>query len=233
MSLAEKINYKIAFFIWCLFLSSGVVITACGFIIGFDLLIIVGGIEIAIMALIIMPITRSIDHSKAIIEEYLSQKKQPNPDAESYHAIIIANSTTCWKKMGIFTGVDQIVEKLKIENCEYKICLCNNQDEAKKEIEEPKAKFLYLFGHGFRGGLTFYHPNSSSSQLNYVDVNAERKKNFIGQFHCNSGNELSLIDHLLIDRLSEGNYYFHKGWTTAFVVWYDIHFKVLKKVKKC
>jgi hypothetical protein len=182
--------------------------------------------------LFFIPIVRSVDISKRIIDDYVSSQRVPNQNAVAYHAIIIANSTTRSKKLGIYSGVDLIIKDLESKKCEYKICLCNTPGEAQIEIEKPRAKFIYLHGHGFKGGLIFYN-SDSTPRLEYIHVNPDNKKEFIAQFHCNDGDKVSLIEHLLTKSSNEENYYFKKGWTTAFIIWYDIRLKVLNKIKKC
>lgn len=232
MDSLERLNFKFFFIFWIFVIILAFVLTLYGLFNKFSFVIIMGDAIFFIAMLFLLPVIYSIIKSKKCVHEYIADVRKLDFFTEPYHSIIIANSTSRWKKIGIFTGIDLLVEKIKTQNCKFKITLCNAPNEAKSEIENKNAKFIYLFGHGFKGGLTFYHKDSILT-LNYNTINPNFCKKFIGQFHCNGGNALSLIELFSKSNCTEDNHYFQEGLTTIFILWYDIRFKVLKMIKKC
>lgn len=221
-------NNNMRIFIEVSILISGLILIIWGLIIASLSLIVFGSV---VVSSLLFPIVHSIRKSEKIVYNSIDQSKINESYLEPYHSIIIANSTKRSKRVGIFVGIDMLVNRFKSQNCKYKITLCNTPIEVKNEIENLYAEKIYLFGHGFKGGLTFYS-DESISEFNYCSIDPSIKKKFIGQFHCNCGGEHSLVE-LLIKKPKSGNHYLINGFTTTFILWYDIRFKVLKMINKC
>ncbi|OPX64093.1 MULTISPECIES: hypothetical protein [unclassified Methanoregula] len=214
--------------LWVFLFISGLAVIIWGLFVTSLLLIFFGSL---IAFSLLFPVVNSIKKSEKIALNFPYQKISNESYSSPYHSIIIANSTKRSKRVGIFVGIDLLVNRIQSQKCKYKITLCKTPTEVKNEIENPNAVCIYLFGHGFKGGLTFYN-EESISEFDYCTVNPTISKKFIGQFHCNSGNEQSLVE-LLIKNPDENNHYFMNGFTTTFLLWYDIQFKVIHKIKKC
>lgn len=222
------LNNVVRIVIWISFFISGLILIIWGLIVTSLLLIFLGSI---ISFSILFPVVNSIEKSEKIVQSFTNQKIGDESYSCPYHSIIIANSTKRSKRVGIFVGIDLLVKRFNFQQCKYRITLCKTPNEVKKEIENPNAVYVYLFGHGFKGGSTFYN-DETISEFKYSTVAPTFSKKFIGQFHCNSGNEQSLVE-LLIKTPNSDNHYFMNGFTTTFLLWYDIRFKVLTKIKKC
>lgn len=231
MDFFDRINFQFVFVLWILIIVLGVVSIIFGILQKDNAIINFTSIFVAFTISFIFPVIYSIKKSEKIVFENNTIPIKP-VFTEPFHSIIIANSTRRNKQIGIFVGIDMIIDKIKSQNCKYKITLCNTPDEVKNEIENPNAEYVYLFGHGFKGGLTFYHTDSIL-KFYYRTIDPKSIKKFIGQLHCNSGDEISLIELLLKNNLDKTNYYFQQGLTTTFILWYEIRFKVLNKIKKC
>jgi hypothetical protein len=221
-------NNYIRIFFWFSFLILGLFLLVWGLIIKSFSLSLIGCM---IACGLLFPVIYSIEKSKKIVQDFTNEKITNEFYSEPYHSIIIANSTKQSKSAGIFVGIDLLIKRIKSQKCKYKITLCNTPVEVKNEIENQNAEYIYLFGHGFKGGLTLYF-SESTFEFKYCSVNPKNFKKFIGQFHCNDGNEQSLVE-LLMKEPNLDNHYFINGYTTTFLLWYDIRFKVLKMIKKC
>lgn len=177
--------------------------------------IVISGLFILFSCVILAPFICSIKKSEKIVQNFTNQKNNIGSYSGFYHSIIIANSTKQNKREGILVGIDLLVKRFTSQKCRYKITVCNSPIKVKNEIENPNADYIYLFGHGFKGGLTFYNADESISKFEYSTVNPTISKKFIGQFHCNHGNGPSLVE-LLLKKPDTDNHYFKPGYTLNF-----------------
>lgn len=223
------LNNNVRILILISFVIVGFFVILCGLIVNSILLFLLGCV---ILSILLAPFICSIIESEKIIQNFTNQEIINDSYPRSYHSIIIANSTKQDKRVGILVGIDLLVKRFTSQKCKYKITVCDTPLEVKNEIENPHADYIYLFGHGFKGGLTFYNADESISKFEYSSVNPTFSKKFIGQFHCNQGNGLSLVE-LLLKKPDVDNHYFIPGYTLNFLLWFDIRFKVIHKIKKC
>jgi hypothetical protein len=183
--LDENSSQRCQNYLWVSLFISGLAVIIWGLFVT-SLLLIVSGSIISVISL--FPVVNSIEKSEKIVQNFTNQKISNESYSSPYHSIIIANSTKRGKRVGIFVRIDLLVNRINFQKCKYKITLCKTPIEVKNEIENPNAVYIYLFGHGFKGGLTFYN-DESTSEFEYNTVDPTISKKFIGQFHCNSGNE--------------------------------------------
>lgn len=147
-----------------------------------------------------------------------------------YDAIIIAHSQGI-HDFGLGTGVDNIVNKLTKEKYPYKILHCNTPYCVTSELRKNHAKYIWIFGHGWRGGIVFKEPGKiihpSYAELIYENLKDEKpslsKKLFIGQFHCNSLSKKPTINtpliEILLDNPVENQYFISEGNLNHYSVW--------------
>jgi hypothetical protein len=119
----------------------------------------------------------------------------------------------------------------------FKIYHCYNPHEFLEVLKNPNAKYVWIFGHGWRGGITFKwmcslrnvlarKPNKTHFAYASIRKNLEQypQKLFIGQFHCNhiekkfEHNE-SLVE-ILLSPSDKARYYITDKATFVFSVWF-------------
>jgi hypothetical protein len=134
---------------------------------------------------------------KSLGAEYSRKYHQDKLDS-NHHAIIIGLK----KRFGFWTdetvyasGIDLLVDYFNKNNIAFNITVCKNKKEAESVIYNFSAKSLWIFGHGTKTSIGF----GKNDILHYCTVRNAYKKDFIGQFHCNSGEGCSLADYLLPD----------------------------------
>nr|WP_321350347.1 hypothetical protein [uncultured Methanoregula sp.] len=184
----------------------------------FYIAFVLGIIAISLMIFLVIIIHKSypfLNTSKII--QYPDNLETSGLD---YDAIIIAHSQ--WiRDIGMGTGVHNIVNKLSQEKYPYKIIHCDSPGCVAYELRKDHAKYVWLFGHGWRGGLGL-----KTGDLIYEEFVREKpalfKKKFIGQFHCNSLSKkrpnVSLIE-TLIDKPNPNQYFITEGNMNHYSVW--------------
>ena len=165
----------------------------------------------------------------------LESMKNPNrliDERNDHHAIAVAISTTVSKRMCLCVGTSPLIKKFSENEIPFQVYLCTQQN-VNSVISKEKAKYLYLFGHGFQGGLTF-HLYEGMSQINYCDQPEIPRKKFIAQLHCNRGSDQSLCDKKLLNR-NQSNCFILKGIIQGLNygpdVWLNVRFNLLKKIQ--
>ena len=125
-------------------------------------------------------------------------KKYPQSNFQiPHHAIIISHKKPP-NKNGIFNeedysdGVDILIDKFRIHQPQisyqvYDVC---SREDVIPIIYNENATHLWIFGHGARHKLRLLR-----GDLNYYDVRDAPKKEFIGQYHCNSQFWKSFADY--------------------------------------
>ena len=130
--------------------------------------------------------------TKNLIRKYPEKNSNNN-----HHAIIIAYFTSP-KKDGNYElkdymdGIDILIEKFQNADnpVNYKVYEVETKEDAQKIICNPKTTHLWIFGHGMRNKLQF-----EKGDLFYYFAREANKKEFIGQYHCNSYFGKSLADY--------------------------------------
>lgn len=114
-----------------------------------------------------------------------------------HHAIIIAhlkqrNADGSFAIADYFDGVDILIQKFSNHNptIPFRIYEVSSREEVIPVFFNENATHLWIFGHGKRHQLGLFQ-----DRLNYYDVKKCPKKEFIGQYHCNSQFWLSFVDY--------------------------------------
>lgn len=167
--------------------------------------------------------------SKSLIKKLLPSLE--SNISQSHHAIVIAKSNRFTKRGGIYTGINILIKKLENEEKPFYIYECEKPEQAEKAICSEKSQCLWIFGHGFRGGLKFYSKKGLEC-LFYNNLEMCGPKNFIAQMHCNGGKDFSLPEILsknhsvLIENFVVNGYRFH------IQNWLDIKYHLTEKITK-
>lgn len=159
---------------------------------------ITGNLLIGIMVVFILAIIFVINLRKNAKKTIKLISRNPEIKSnENHHAIIIAHFHSpkidgTYELRDYMDGIDILVEKFQDTDnlVNYKIYEVESKEEAQKIICNPKVTHLWLFGHGLRNKLQF-----KSGDLCYFFVRKATKKEFIGQYHCNSYLGKSLADY--------------------------------------
>lgn len=145
-------------------------------------------------------------------------------------------------------GLDLLIPYFKKHNYPFKIYHCFNPQEFEEILKNEHAKYLWIFGHGWRGGISFkwqrswgdiirFKKNTTTfvySSLLKQDVSFYPKKEFIAQFHCNhifgsDGENISLPEILLDSNASENDYFVSDNTISIFCIWFETR-KFLKTI---
>jgi len=113
-----------------------------------------------------------------------------------YDAIIIAHSKG-FHSIGITTGIDNLVVFFQSKHYPYRIFHCYCPSDMMAVLRDERAKYLWIFGHGWRGGVSFKEAGKISDfsifnpprigfvyQFLTTEIPPLPSKKFIGQFHC-------------------------------------------------
>lgn len=178
-----------------------------------------------------------------------NQQHPSNLDITSitHDALIIIHSMGS-SSFGEYIGVDVIGKKCIENNYPFKIYHCYNPQEFLSIIENPYATYLWIFGHGWRGGITFKWKKKFSKLLSKRDVTtfsyAELleynrlypQKEFIAQFHCNhflknKKFNLPLPLILLKKDFTQESYFVNNSKNDIISIWYECR-KLATKLKR-
>ena len=138
--------------------------------------------------------------------------------------------------VGSYSGLDILIPYYLRNKYPFKIYHCYNPQEFLDVLKNDKTKYIWIIGHGWRGGITFKWTKSYHERLErlpkrtlfpYAKIRENLgqfpKKSFIAQFHCNhidntyEHNE-SLIE-ILLDPLEESHYYVTEGISNVVSTW--------------
>jgi len=155
---------------------------------------------------------------------------------QDHDAIIIIHSMGSFSAYS-YVGLDLLIPHFIQNRFPFKIYHCYNPQEFNDILKNDKAKYLWIIGHGWRGGITFkwmkypqkrFFRKSNRTLFPYAKIKENQgifpKKAFIAQFHCNhfdntyTHNE-SLIE-ILLDSLEESHYYITEGVSHVVSIWF-------------
>ena len=153
-----------------------------------------------------------------------------------YDAIIVAHSKGL-HSIGITAGIDNLVTFFQSKQYPYQIFHCYGPSDIMAVLRDGRAKYLWIFGHGWQGGVTFKEAGKISDlsiryppRIEFVYQNLTIEipplplKKFIGQFHCNSIiQEKSAnvpLHQILISDPKEEDYYVTDDEMNHFSVWF-------------
>jgi hypothetical protein len=100
---------------------------------------------------------------------------------EIHNAIIVTHYKFQIKTPVYGDGFPKLITYFQKNNLPYMIYNCYEPEDLKIVVNNLNAQFLWIFGHGFRGGLNF----GAGRNQYYSELKDAPRKQFIGQFHCN------------------------------------------------
>jgi len=161
-----------------------------------------------------------------------------------HDAFIIIHSMGSFSA-GSYPGLDLLIPYFIHHRFPFKIYHCYNPQEFLEVLRNEKAKYVWIIGHGWRGGITFkwmrffrdsIFRKPKKTQFPYAKIRDNLsqypKKSFIVQFHCNhiekkfTHNE-SLVE-ILLDNNKDSDYYITDGLTHIISIWFASRELILK-----
>jgi hypothetical protein len=170
----------------------------------------------------------------------LTNQKFPdnlNTKLQEHDAFIIIHSMGI-QSFGSYVGVDRLIRIFIREQYPFRIYHCYNPEEFIEILKNDKTKYIWIFGHGWRGGIGFKWTHTICDWLlrknkkTYFDYSEIQKlsekipkKLFIAQLHCNhcekaSRETLSLVELLLKTYDDAFDYYVTTDYQHIFTIWY-------------
>lgn len=148
-------------------------------------------------------------------------------------------------------GLDNLISTFKAKKYPFKIYHCYTPDDFKAVLANEKAKYVWIFGHGWRGGIAFkWRPYlrdrlhlkwKKETVFQYSDLiengqTAYPSKDFIAQLHCNNPSKKDLSNVPLPEILMEEGvtpemYHVSDKFYTPCSVWFTTR-KLAKTVKR-
>lgn len=138
-----------------------------------------------------------------------------------------------------YVGLDILIRYFISKKYPFKIYHCYNPQEFQEVLKNERAKYLWIIGHGWRGGITFKWMKSSGERFSrkkkrtlfpYAKIRGDLdqfpKKAFIAQLHCNhfdrtyAYNE-SLVE-ILLDTSADSQYYITDSLSFMLFNWFAI-----------
>lgn len=181
-------------------------------------------------------------------KKYMSQYPESPRfrDNTNHHSIILLNSEFIDDTLPC--GLSVLVKAFLKKKCNFKIYNCYNVNDVKEVLKNKYASDIWIFGHGWRGGLGFkskrtlkeriYHKNKGEC-LEYIQINKTineyPKKRFIAQLHCNNKKSkkcnTSLPEILLIEPSDYLNSFVSSFVMDPFSIYCILKFKLIKRIK--
>jgi hypothetical protein len=113
-----------------------------------------------------------------------------------HDAIIIISYSAFSREYFSVNGLDLLIPFFVENKINFKVYCCENSENFVKIVNDPTTKTLWIFGHGYRGGVKFSDKTVSYSSL-FENLSEDSKnKNYVYQFHCNAGCEKSLSEYV-------------------------------------
>lgn len=152
---------------------------------------------------------------------------------------------------GIIPGLDNLICTFKTKKYPFKIYHCYNPEDFKAVLANENAKYLWIFGHGWRGGISFkwepsirdiIHLNvKKQTNFRYSDLIEDFQslypsKNFIAQFHCNHVDKTDPSNTSLPEILMDGSvipemYYVSDHKNNIFSIWFATR-KLMRNIER-
>lgn len=222
------------------------------YVVGFSILSILLWTPLPIMLAIVVPLLFTFYVTYISDDRVNSLKNQQFPENLDIHqkehdAFIIIHSMGSFSG-GLCIGLDLVISYYIQNRYPFKIYHCYNPQEFLDVLRNDKAKYIWVIGHGWRGGITFkwtqsfrerLSRKSKRTQFSYDkirdDLNQFPKKSFIAQFHCNNipktftHNE-SLVE-ILLDSFEDSNYYITENTMNIISIWFATR-ELVSRVKR-
>lgn len=163
-----------------------------------------------------------------------------------HHALILLISQL--PDDSIACGLSVLIKSLLKKNCNFKLYYCHNCEEVKNVLKNKYTSDIWIFGHGWRGGLGFKNKQTlkewifrenKGECLDYneilQDISEYPKKRFIAQLHCNYKNSkrcnISLPEILLIDSSDYRNSFVSSFLMDPLSIYLTLKFRLQKRIK--
>ena len=205
------------------------------------ILTLVIGIPLVVLA---SYITISGEHR---VNTLKNQQFPPNLDSahQDHDGLIINHSLGFFNSIS-YPGFDILIQFFVSKKYPFKIYHCYNSEDFKQVLKNEKARYIWIFGHGWRGGITFkwtrkfshlLTPNKNRFSYKKIqdDLGNYPRKLFIGQFHCNHiektiPDNISLPETLLAPS-NDSTYYVTDWKMNTISIWIAVR-KIVKEVKR-
>jgi hypothetical protein len=112
--------------------------------------------------------------------------------SEFHHGIIFVIYEDHIHQLFIADIIDIMVKSFD-ENIPFQIYPVKNEEDFRSVYNNPKIRWLWIFGHGERGALG-YQDKDEIKPIYYKNYNKNSNLLFIGQLHCNPGSGKSLVE---------------------------------------
>lgn len=137
-------------------------------------------------------------------------------------------------------GVDNLICTFKARKYPFKMYYCYAPDDFKAILANEKAKYLWIFSHGWRGGITFkwsltvndiiHLRFKRQTNLRYCDLieddqNAYPPKSFVAQLHCNhiakkDPSKITLPEVLMNGNITPEMYHISDNYNNNYSIWF-------------
>lgn len=151
---------------------------------------------------------------------------------------------------GIVPGLDNLIAAFKAKGYPFKIYHCYTKEDFKVVLANENAKYVWIFGHGWRGGITFkWKPSitdilhlkrKKQTNFQYSDLIDDQitypSKDFIAQLHCNhiakkSPSNISLPEILMGDNITPEMYHVSDYYNNPYSVWFTTR-KLVRSINR-
>lgn len=188
--------------------------------------------------------------SKYCLNSTINQQYPENLNSikTDHDAIILIHSMGSSE---IDSGIDNLISAFKRKNFPFKIYHCYNPEDFKDVLTNEKAKYLWIFGHGWRGGITFkwglsirdiiHFKFRSQTNFRYCDLiengqNIYPTKSFIAQLHCNNitkkdPSNVTLPEVIMNGNINPNMYHVSDSYNSHFSIWFTTR-KLAKNLER-
>lgn len=131
-------------------------------------------------------------YSKEIAKRYSSYMPHLGHDA-----IVIVHSDVAGMSM-YGSGIGLLINHFRKTSpiTPYAVYHCTTIEQFRDVVRKPLAESLWIFGHGYRGGVGLYSWKREICNYSEFKNMPQLRKKYIYQFHCNHGDEESLTETL-------------------------------------
>lgn len=122
------------------------------------------------------------------------------PKNEKHNAIMIGIYNRFAPSALLGCGISFLINWFNENDERYRVYFFRNKREFFNVINCPTATSIWIFSHGWRGGIRATDGNCFYSELIKKMNSDALNKDAIYQFHCNPGNDPSLVELLSVKR---------------------------------
>ena len=116
-------------------------------------------------------------------------------DENERHSAIIIGVYNQFAKTGMLgCGISILIQWLNANNVKYRVYFFKNTMEFFDVMNNPAVTNVWIFAHGWRGGIRTYGAKCPYNELIKKICHESLAKEGVYQFHCNPGNEPSLVE---------------------------------------